>query len=195
MTEQLKQARAVLDEAAKTIDGPRQADYGHPRINFANIAACWSMLFGVKVSPRQVAIAMVMLKACREIGGGKSHDTLVDIAGYAALAEEVDAERPTPRTAPMLPTRHFTEEDMKDRSQFYHGVETLDGHLVADGGKTVLLGERIVKANMPECVHLGIIWMRRLQDCTVEFGFCDANGSHDYALNNYYFIGSEAKHD
>lgn len=91
----LTRAQDLLDEAQRTINGPRQKEYGHPRVNFQRIADIWNIhlgsrfLVGERIVPRDVAIMMIGLKVAREAQGPK-HDTLVDLIGYAALAEEVE---------------------------------------------------------------------------------------------------------
>ena len=77
---------AALDEARRLICGDRRADYGGVEESFTDVAQAWSILFDVTVTPEQVALAMVLLKVYREKRNHK-HDNLVDIAGYAGLAD------------------------------------------------------------------------------------------------------------
>lgn len=76
---------SVLSEAQRIVDGQRQGDYGSPEDNFARIAAMWSVLLGVEISPRKVALCMIALKLARDTHQAK-RDNLVDIAGYAQCA-------------------------------------------------------------------------------------------------------------
>lgn len=69
--------------------GERNDSYDHPFPNFSKIAACWSVLFGVTVTPRQVALAMILMKVLRDNHKGK-RDNLVDIAGYARCIERLE---------------------------------------------------------------------------------------------------------
>ena len=56
--------------------------YGHPSVNFSNIAQGWEVILGVPVSSQQVALCMMWLKICRE-ANKPTDDNLVDIVGYA----------------------------------------------------------------------------------------------------------------
>lgn len=77
----------VADEAVGIISGDRHEQYGSAEKEFARIGAGWSALFGCDISPRQVALAMVWLKVCREDFRHKE-DNIVDLIGYALLADE-----------------------------------------------------------------------------------------------------------
>ena len=82
----------ILREAATTISTGRQDDYGHAEDSFATIAGMWesylSARFGeaVELDGRDVAMMMSLLKVARDASSRK-RDNLVDLAGYAALAE------------------------------------------------------------------------------------------------------------
>lgn len=86
-----KSPKTILEEAqALAGDGGERNDgYDHPRENFRKTAEGWSTIFGVKVSERQVAFAMMWLKIVRDNHKPK-RDNLVDIAGYAYCAERLD---------------------------------------------------------------------------------------------------------
>ena len=71
----------LATEAVTLVTGPRQASYAHPAVNFSRIAALWSPILGVEVTPRQVALAMVQVKIAREINR-PGRDNLVDAIGY-----------------------------------------------------------------------------------------------------------------
>ena len=77
----------ILEEAAALVDGPRAFIYGHPRINIARIAALWSIYLSAPISPIDVCHLMVLMKVARAMSGVPNRDTLVDIAGYARVAE------------------------------------------------------------------------------------------------------------
>lgn len=74
----------ILTEARQIIDGARQDTYGDPREMWRRIAAAWSIVFGVEVTPEQAVLAMVMLKAARETVN-HNRDNLVDLAAYAEI--------------------------------------------------------------------------------------------------------------
>lgn len=89
----------ILIQADTAINGERQHDYGPPAENFNRIAEFWTTYLGknlnVKLSPRQVAEMMILLKTARLIQS-PTDDTYIDIAGYGALAAELaDIENPT----------------------------------------------------------------------------------------------------
>ena len=80
----------VLDKAHNCVCGKREQDYGKPEDNFRLIADLWSdYLRGIRLTPKDVAMMMVLLKVARVRDGGGSGDSFVDIAGYAACAGEV----------------------------------------------------------------------------------------------------------
>lgn len=81
----------ILDEADRLTGngGDRNDSYDHPHPNFSKIAAVWSPLFGVPVTPRMVAHAMILMKVVRDAHKAK-RDNLVDIAGYARCAERLE---------------------------------------------------------------------------------------------------------
>ncbi len=79
----------ILAEAFRITRGSRQAQYGPPDQDFRRTAGMWSALFlsklkdGVTFEPRDVALAMILLKTSRETHQRK-RDNWVDIAGYAS---------------------------------------------------------------------------------------------------------------
>ena len=78
----------ILDTAARITRGDRNASYGPPDQDFRRTAGMWSALFQAKLKdgetfePRDVAMAMILLKCSRESHQRKL-DNWVDIAGYA----------------------------------------------------------------------------------------------------------------
>ncbi len=87
----------ILEEAAELVDGPRQQDYGHPKLNHARLAAAWNgyllgrSLVDAPLDARDICNMMVLLKVMREAHRPK-RDNLVDIAGWARNAEIVSEE-------------------------------------------------------------------------------------------------------
>jgi hypothetical protein len=76
----------ILLEANKIIHSDRNKAYGSAEDSFAQIAKYWEDYLGRAISPYDVAMMMVLLKVARAQHGFK-RDNLVDICGYAALAE------------------------------------------------------------------------------------------------------------
>lgn len=87
----------ILAEANRIVNGQRRADYGGPFESFSDIAAGWSMVLGVEVTPEQVGLCMIQLKVARAKNGGFHRDSFVDIAGYAQCMEFVADAREAQR--------------------------------------------------------------------------------------------------
>lgn len=83
-----------LDTAKKIVSGDRDKQYGGPENNFRKIARLWEEYLGFKgISPMDVGIMLALMKIARiSSSGGKSMDSFVDLAGYAACAMECTAE-------------------------------------------------------------------------------------------------------
>ena len=81
---------SITDEAQKIINGPRRDDYGPVEESFQQIATMWSALFGKEITSKDVALAMICLKVCRESGPKHTRDSLVDIVGYTLLLEKIE---------------------------------------------------------------------------------------------------------
>ncbi len=77
----LKHAAGVLAERRKT--------YGAPDKAMAAIAARWSITLGHPVTPAEVVLCMIDLKLTRLARDPKHQDSILDIAGYAAVLHEV----------------------------------------------------------------------------------------------------------
>lgn len=78
----------VLNYADNIIHGARQRDYGSASHSFSIIADLWSTYLDHEVTPEQVCMMMILLKIGRSTKSAQ-FDSLVDIAGYAALADTV----------------------------------------------------------------------------------------------------------
>jgi len=72
-----------FNSSVARVTDDRGSVYGHPKDDFARIAALWSVLFNVQVAPWQVPLAMVMVKASRLMHSPEHLDSYIDIAGYA----------------------------------------------------------------------------------------------------------------
>jgi hypothetical protein len=85
----------ILETALRITKGDRQAQYGPPDQDFRRTAAMWNGLFahmlapGASFEPMHIALAMILLKASRQIHQRKS-DNWVDIAGYARCGSICD---------------------------------------------------------------------------------------------------------
>tara|TARA_R100001594_G_scaffold7561_3_gene20358 strand:+ start:3727 stop:3996 length:270 start_codon:yes stop_codon:yes gene_type:complete len=79
----------LLKETIKVISGPREKDYGDKYTNHVNIAELWSSYLNYKISPHDVAICMALVKIAR-LKNRRTKDCYIDIAGYAAIAAEIE---------------------------------------------------------------------------------------------------------
>jgi len=107
-------SESILSEADRLVNGPRQAGYGHPSIDFHIIAQIWSQLTGYYITPAQVGLCMAGLKLAREAHAHK-RDNLVDTAGYAQTVQMVlETTGQDDTTKPMIylasPYSHPKEE-------------------------------------------------------------------------------------
>jgi len=86
----------ILDTAKALINGDRAKEYGDAYLTHARIAALWTTYIRSKTAdlkPVDVAMMLVLMKVARTIETPKD-DSFIDIAGYAALAGEMeDVER------------------------------------------------------------------------------------------------------
>jgi hypothetical protein len=78
----------LFDHAAGVVTR-RRREYGEPVELFDHIARRWSLTLGTKVSPAQVALCLIDLKLARLVRDPKHLDSVVDVAGYAAVLREV----------------------------------------------------------------------------------------------------------
>jgi hypothetical protein len=75
-------------EGLHLVNGDRQADYGEPTVNMANIAKAWSGIVGYEILPRHVPLMLAAMKLVRE-GHKHKDDNLVDAQGYIEIAARV----------------------------------------------------------------------------------------------------------
>lgn len=78
----------MLKRAADLV-ASRRAVYGDPTTSMAIIAARWSLTLGHPVTPAQVALCLIDLKLTRLAHDPAHLDSVLDVAGYAALLREV----------------------------------------------------------------------------------------------------------
>lgn len=79
----------TLEAANNMVNGHREQDYGTPENNFKQIADLWSAYLGFKVTALDVAMLMGLLKTARIKTGTATHDSFIDLAGYAACGAEL----------------------------------------------------------------------------------------------------------
>jgi len=79
---------AMLLEAANVVS-QRRKTYGEAAPLMATVAKRWSIVLGQPISPAQVVICLIDLKLAR-LGHDPAHaDSILDVAGYAAVLQEV----------------------------------------------------------------------------------------------------------
>ena len=78
----------LLQHGAGVIEH-REGIYGPPETLFTHIAARWSLVLGMTVTPAQVALCLIDLKLARLTRDPSHLDSIVDVAGYAACLRDV----------------------------------------------------------------------------------------------------------
>lgn len=79
---------AMLRHAASVV-AERREIYGEPAAAMATVARRWSITLGRPVTPAEVVLCLIDLKLAR-LGHDPGHqDSILDIAGYAAVLQEV----------------------------------------------------------------------------------------------------------
>ena len=81
-------ATNLLQHATSVIED-RQGQYGDPGPLFELIARRWSLTLDQPVTPSQVAVCLIDLKLARLAANPGHLDSIVDVAGYAALLGEL----------------------------------------------------------------------------------------------------------
>ena len=81
-------AETMLKQAA-SLFAQRSDQYGEPRVFFEVLAKRWSLTLGRTVTPAQVVLCLLDLKLARISHNPKHQDSIVDLAGYAAVLHEV----------------------------------------------------------------------------------------------------------
>ncbi len=74
---------------AATIVADRSAAYGAPSKSMALLARRWTITLGHPVTPAQAAMCLIDLKLTRLAHDPTHQDSILDIAGYAAVLHEV----------------------------------------------------------------------------------------------------------
>lgn len=75
---------SILDEAKKAVEARGQI-YGSAAPNMARTAALWSAILQKPVTADDVALCLIALKIARLLETPGHRDSIVDIAGYAAV--------------------------------------------------------------------------------------------------------------
>jgi len=84
----MKKSYRLLKEAEKVL-GNRGKYYGSPHHLFENVAKRWSLTLGKDVSVEQVVMCMIDLKLARLNNSPAHSDSMIDVAGYAAILSEI----------------------------------------------------------------------------------------------------------
>ena len=87
--------KTLLQKAHDIVHGQRELDYGTPATNLQHIADYWSLHLSrttgekIVLTTHDVCEMMILLKVARLANTPEHEDTLMDIAGYAALQDRV----------------------------------------------------------------------------------------------------------
>ena len=85
----MKHANRLLEQAKRTL-AERGESYGSPQPLFENVAKRWSLTLGSEVTAAQVVLCLIELKLARLNSNSKHHDSMVDVAGYAGILNEIN---------------------------------------------------------------------------------------------------------
>ena len=89
----MTEGKSACLEAFDLVNGERQQAYGEPSVCLRKIGRVWgAILGGEDIEAGTVAMMMVGLKVIREMASHK-RDNLIDIAGYAEIADRAGARR------------------------------------------------------------------------------------------------------
>jgi len=78
----------MLQRAARIVARRRRA-YGPAAASMRKVAARWSVTLGRTVTPAEVVLCLIDLKLARLGHDPKHRDSIIDVAGYAAVLGEV----------------------------------------------------------------------------------------------------------
>lgn len=79
----------ILTEAERIVYGDREQTYGTPAKTLNQIARLWSAYLDTEITAHEVCDMMILLKIARLQNNPEHRDSLVDVAGYAALKERI----------------------------------------------------------------------------------------------------------
>ena len=86
----------ILEAAQKCVCGDREQDYGSPEDSFLTIGNLWTVYLAAsgklheRLTPKDVAAMMGLLKIARIASGHGKMDNWIDLAGYAACGGEIE---------------------------------------------------------------------------------------------------------
>jgi hypothetical protein len=78
----------LLQRALQTFE-ERRANYGLAKHHFQEVAKRWSLILGRQITPQQAIMCLIELKLARLKENPAHLDSIIDIAGYAAVMAEV----------------------------------------------------------------------------------------------------------
>ena len=78
----------LLQQALQTFE-ERRANYGQAKYHFREVAKQWSLILNCQITPQKVVMCLIDLKLARLKENPTHLDSIIDIAGYAALMVEV----------------------------------------------------------------------------------------------------------
>lgn len=81
-------AEDLLLKASATVTARRES-YGPAKPSMAAVARRWSETLGQTVTPTEVVLCLIDLKLARLAHDPEHRDSIVDVAGYAAVLDEV----------------------------------------------------------------------------------------------------------
>jgi hypothetical protein len=92
----------ILDIAKGLVYGDRNKAYGHPSVNLQNVVNLWNAYILAKIvhqngqptlSTTDAAMLNILQKVARVATNPTHIDSIVDIAGYAAVVERIITKR------------------------------------------------------------------------------------------------------
>jgi hypothetical protein len=91
MEESLTTAEQLLEQAASAVRDRRHT-YGQPCELFECVAARWSQVLKITVTPAQVVLCLLDLKVARLAHDPRHLDSITDVAGYAGILAELPSD-------------------------------------------------------------------------------------------------------
>lgn len=85
-------AENILEEALRITGGDRQVAYGSAKADAERFAKIASAVTGLPIKPEHFPLLMIAVKLSRASQGKWHRDSIVDIAGYARVAEKIHDE-------------------------------------------------------------------------------------------------------